>query len=452
MNSPSNTAEYPRGEQILALVAESLTRLLGKNALGAGSRIDTDDILRTVTDAIAERLPVSVMAILMKSDPDTSRIVFADKQNPEFVLWLEAYIASLLRPHEAPTAGLSRKVIETGGPILIPRMRVDVLKTMTSEPARRYWDEHPIPAPAEELAWMMVPMRSGPGVVGTLAVADWGCRALLGDADLDWMQRAADRVGITVDNAQMRNRAMERSQRLAAMSEVALAISSSVDYALTFKLILERVLDSIRADAADILLVDGDGGHMFVASAAGFRSRLVGEVRVQLPSEAGRRWIVEHHVAPPSTLEWIGQSRHWMLAREGLKSCTAAPLVVREQFVGALEVFSQSEMEADPEWLSFLDAMAVHAAIAFDVATMHDSARRSTRAGTSQPYGPAPALTDRELQILRMVADGASNRDVAEKLHLSQNTIKFHVRQLLEKTDVANRTELATKAVQQGWV
>ncbi len=41
---------------------------------------------------------------------------------------------------------------------------------------------------------------------------------------------------------------------------------------------------------------------------------------------------------------------------------------------------------------------------------------------------------------------------MAEKLHLSQNTIKFHIRQLLEKAEVANRTELATKAVQQGWL
>jgi len=41
---------------------------------------------------------------------------------------------------------------------------------------------------------------------------------------------------------------------------------------------------------------------------------------------------------------------------------------------------------------------------------------------------------------------------VAETLHLSQNTIKFHVRQLLEKAEVANRTELASKAVHHAWV
>jgi DNA-binding CsgD family transcriptional regulator len=392
------------------------------------------------------------MAILMKSDPDTSRVVLADRHHPEFVRWVEDYIASLLSPHEAPTTGMSRKVIETRGPILIPRMAVEALTSMMSETGQRYVAEHPMPTPTGELGLLMVPMRSGPAVVGTLAITDWGCRQLLGDADLDWMQRAADRVGITIENAQMRNKALLRSERIEALSEVAMAITSSSGYALTFKLILARLVASLRADAADIVLVDDDSGHMFVAAAAGFRSPLVGEVRTEVPSDAGKRWIIEHHVAPPSTLEWIGQSRRWMLAREGMKSSTAAPLVLGQRFVGALEVFSRSEIEPDPEFLAFLDAMAAHAAIAFDNATMHDLVRRGGKASMSARVSPPPALSDRELQILRLVVEGASNRDVAERLHLSQNTIKFHIRQLLEKTDVANRTELATRAVHQGWV
>ena len=448
MSTTSSKHDYPRGEQILALVADSLTRMLG-DAFGRGSGIDTDDILRTVTRAIADRLPVTVMAILMKSDPDTSRVVVADNHNPEFVRWVEDYIASLLAPHEAPTTGMSRRVIEAGGPIFIPRITVDMLDSMMSETGQRYAAEHPMPTPSDELGLLMVPMRSGPAVVGTLAITDWG-RQLLADADLDWMQRAADRVGVTIDNAQMRNKALVRSERMAGLTEVALAMTSSSDYALTFKLILERVVASLGVDAADILLVDADGLNMFVAAAAGFRSRLVGEVRDQMPSESGRRWITEHHVAPPSTLEWIGQTRRWMISREGMKSSTATPLVLRERFIGALEVFSRSEIEPDPEFLSFLDAMAVQAAIALDNATMHESLRRGGKAAA--PDSQAPAFSDRELQILRIVVDGASNRDVAEKLHLSQNTIKFHIRQLLEKAAVANRTELATRAVQQGWV
>ena len=51
-----------------------------------------------------------------------------------------------------------------------------------------------------------------------------------------------------------------------------------------------------------------------------------------------------------------------------------------------------------------------------------------------------------------MVVDGATNQDIADKVHLSQNTVKFHVRRILQKSGAINRTELARKATQQGWL
>ena len=445
VNTASNKVEYPRGEQILALVADALTQTLG-DAFSAGSTIDTDSILTTVTRAIAGRMPVTCMAILLQSDPDKSRVHLADGRNPAFVRWVEDYVASLLRPHEAPTTGLARKAIETG-PIFFPRMTLAALASAGSEEGRQYAAAHPMPAPAEELGLLMVPMRSGPAVVGTLAIFDWGCTQVLGDADLDWMQRAADRVAIAVENAVMRNNAVQRLDRITALSDVALAITSSQDLRATFGVILERVVTTLHVDAADILLVDED--KVSVAAGTGFRSGFNAETR-GAPSEANKQWVIEHNIGSPAAIEWIGQARRWMLAREGLKSYTAAPLMVRERFVGALEVFSRAALEPDREWLDFLDAMASQAAIAVDNATMSDALRKG---GHTPPHrAPAPALSEREMQILRLVVEGASNREVAEKLHLSQNTIKFHVRQLLEKANVANRTELATKAVHQGWV
>ena len=450
MNSASHRVEYPRGEQILALVADSLTRTLGE-AIAVGSTIDTDRILTTVTKAIAGRLPVTCMAILLQSDPDKSRVHLADDRNPAFTRWVEDYIATLLRPHEAPTTGLSRRVLESGVPIFFPRMPLASLASIGSEEGRHYAAEHPMPAPADELGLLMVPMRSGPAVVGTLAIFDWGCTQVLADADLDWMQRAADTVGITVENAQMRNHAVQRLDRIATLSDVAMAIASGQDLRVTFKFILERAMATLRVDAADILLVDETEDVVFVAANAGFRTVHSAEARGHVPSESGKQWVIEHNVGSPAAIEWISQSRRWMLAREGLLSYTAAPLTVREKFVGALEVFSRAALEPDNEWLSFLDAMASQAAIAYDSSTMHE-AQRKGGGHTPAHRAPAPAFSERELQILRLVVEGASNREVAEKLHLSQNTIKFHVRQLLEKAEVANRTELASQAVHHDWI
>jgi DNA-binding NarL/FixJ family response regulator len=58
-------------------------------------------------------------------------------------------------------------------------------------------------------------------------------------------------------------------------------------------------------------------------------------------------------------------------------------------------------------------------------------------------------LTRREREVLELVAEGRSNREIGELLHASQHTIANHVRAILSKTGAANRTEAAAWAVRQ---
>lgn len=63
---------------------------------------------------------------------------------------------------------------------------------------------------------------------------------------------------------------------------------------------------------------------------------------------------------------------------------------------------------------------------------------------------PEPAtaqLTARELQVLRLVAKGFSNREIAEELFISENTVKNHIRNMLEKLQMKSRMEAAMYAV-----
>jgi two-component system NarL family response regulator len=60
---------------------------------------------------------------------------------------------------------------------------------------------------------------------------------------------------------------------------------------------------------------------------------------------------------------------------------------------------------------------------------------------------PAPALTPRELEVLTLVARGMSNKDVADALFLSENTVKNHVRNILEKLHLHSRMEAVMYAV-----
>ncbi|HXP18258.1 MAG TPA: response regulator transcription factor [Streptosporangiaceae bacterium] len=62
---------------------------------------------------------------------------------------------------------------------------------------------------------------------------------------------------------------------------------------------------------------------------------------------------------------------------------------------------------------------------------------------------PVPKLTDREMQVLKLVARGMNNRDIAKELFISDNTVKNHVRNILEKLQIHSRMEAVMVAVRE---
>lgn len=62
------------------------------------------------------------------------------------------------------------------------------------------------------------------------------------------------------------------------------------------------------------------------------------------------------------------------------------------------------------------------------------------------------ALTEREKDVLRLVAKGATNRDIASELIITENTVKVHLRNILDKLQLRNRQQAAAYAVQEGLV
>jgi DNA-binding NarL/FixJ family response regulator len=75
------------------------------------------------------------------------------------------------------------------------------------------------------------------------------------------------------------------------------------------------------------------------------------------------------------------------------------------------------------------------------------------REPTRQPADDPDALTDREREVLElMVAGVTSNRHLAQRLEVSENTIKFHVRNVLDKLHLHNRTQAVSHALRHGLV
>jgi NarL family two-component system response regulator LiaR len=87
--------------------------------------------------------------------------------------------------------------------------------------------------------------------------------------------------------------------------------------------------------------------------------------------------------------------------------------------------------------------------------SLHPSIARRLIRRISEPLQPSTeldALTDREVQVLRLVALGKSNREIAERLTISEATVRTHVSNILAKLSLCSRTQAALYALRQGLI
>jgi two-component system NarL family response regulator len=90
-------------------------------------------------------------------------------------------------------------------------------------------------------------------------------------------------------------------------------------------------------------------------------------------------------------------------------------------------------------------SMAAKLLTEFAVLAKRDESERAERV-------PAPRLTEREIEVLTLVARGMNNRDIAKELFISENTVKNHVRNILEKLQIHSRMEAVMIAVRENLI
>ena len=62
------------------------------------------------------------------------------------------------------------------------------------------------------------------------------------------------------------------------------------------------------------------------------------------------------------------------------------------------------------------------------------------------------ALTDREIGVLNLIAEGRTNPEIARRLSISRNTVKFHVSSIIAKLDAVSRTDAVTLGMKRGLI
>lgn len=417
----------------------------------AGARLDPQAILTNVTRTLGRMRPGIWAAAVMGKDPEAIRVIMADESD----LATNAYIEALQRSGAVTTTPITSRVIGTGEPLLLPSVSLEGLHSLLNDEIRNYVGAHPTAdGPATMMEVLVVPMHARGAIIGTLGLFGRRGSNPLTDKDVTWVQAIADRTGLAVENAQLYEDAIQRLDRLTALQSVSLAVSASPDLRLTLKVILDHITAQLKVDAADVLLLDESDNQLALSASTGFLATAVLDYRLPIDEGIPGKAMSSRRIETVTALSAFSQfRRRSMFAREGFRSYGAVPLISRGRLLGALEVFHRSPLTPDQEWLSFLDALGSVAAVAIDNATMQERLRMGR--GVAEPRRPmraAPQMSAVEREILRMAVEGMTNKEIAAQVHLSQNTVKFHMRQLLQRTGASNRTDLAHQAAKEGWI
>lgn len=415
------------------------------------ARMDPRAILATVTRELSRLRPGLWMATLIGKDPDKLLIVVGNEENDDYAA---RYVEAMRTAGKRETAPMSLRVIESGQPLILPDISAEEYREYLNDDVREYIDGHPWLADQRHIGAIFVPMRARGAIVGALGHIEPRGSNPLTEKDALWIQAIADRTALAVENAQLYEDAVKRLERLAALQSVSLAVSASPDLRLTLKVILDHVTSQLKVDAADVLLLDESDNTLTLSASTGFLATSVPDYRLPVDDGMPGRIVTSRRIETVTALSAFSQFRRRSLfAREGFKAYGAVPLISRGKLLGALEVFHRSTLSTDQEWASFLEALGSVAAVAIDSATMQERLRNPRALGSpTRPHRPPLDLTRVESDIMRLAVEGLTNREIASRVHLSQNTVKFHIRQILQKTGASNRTELAHETAKQGWL
>ncbi|HEV2140570.1 MAG TPA: GAF domain-containing protein, partial [Candidatus Dormibacteraeota bacterium] len=227
---------------------------------------DVQEILATATSSLSRIIPATWVAVVMNPDPETSRVVAGNDTDRVMADWVGAYIAAIDSPDRVPTVGVSQQVIGSGEPLVKPRVSYEDFLKMLSPAGQAFTRARPLPHATDMVGMLLVPMRIGGAIIGTLGMFDWKADGLVNEEDLAWVQPIADRIALSLEHARLLGTARDDADRMDLVRAITLASRHGQDQRTTLRSIVEQVTGLLDVDAAEILLPSADGKDLLVAA------------------------------------------------------------------------------------------------------------------------------------------------------------------------------------------
>jgi len=323
------------------------------------STLDLDALLQLITGTATELLDCEAASILLY-DEKQSRLYFAAATGSD-----PRQLAEIPVPIDSSLAGT---IFRTNQSIILNNVEQDPRHySLVSEHVRFHVG-----------SLVGVPMRIKDRIIGVLEGVNKRAGSFA-EQDERILFVTASHAATAINNARLFRDAERRAQNLEAVRDINNAVLNSLDLQLTLPQILWHVQSRLEVDAADILLLEPHLNALIFAAGRGFRTDALRQAVLRVGEGMAGRVAMEKKIVRVPDLSLAGDAftRAPMLVGEDFVAYHAAPLLVKGQVKGVLEVFHRSDLHADYDWLVFFQALAEQTAIAIDSATLFSDVQRS---------------------------------------------------------------------------
>src|SRR6266705_6489647 len=256
---------------------------------------------------------------------------------------------------------------------------------------------------------------------------------------------------------------------LEALAEVGVAFTNERPLDPVLDRLLGTALQVVRADAGSIMLLSRERDTLVVVAARGPRARTILGTR-QPADRSVAGWalragetVLLHGGAYPQPTSAQPSSDH----PRDLASAIVVPLALSGRLVGVMNASREpGAPRMDEHAALLLELLANQAAILIDSVQMLDELQRKdqrleqlvdqllgeTGRRTATNVELLAPLTRREQQVLELLVDGLTNREIAMRLVVEPDTVKDHVQSIIKKLGATDRTHAAVIAVRGGIV
>jgi PAS domain S-box-containing protein len=260
------------------------------------------------------------------------------------------------------------------------------------------------------LGGVCMPLHAAEKIVGVMIISVALPRELT-PLELRVLNTLASIGGNTINSMKLHEQTVDQLERLEALREIDIAISSSLDLRLTLRTVLEQLIKQLGVDAADVLLVKPGTGYLDHIASQGFRTPIIKTTSLRLGEGLAGKAAISREIIHIEDLNHTRDEflRQNLLAGEGFVSYFVVPLVAKGEVKGVLEIFHRSPLTPSPEWLNFLDALGWQTAIAIDNALLFEDLQRSN-ANLLMSYDATIAGWSRALDLRDKETEGHTER------------------------------------------